>query len=145
MFAIFRASPDKDLAQIGESHLQRDLSQEDRDVLSKAARKVSVHATMGSLLGLGLGILAAYRIHANRVALYNAFRMVSKPSEIVFADGRRGMLFPFFFLFFYPPFFPPLLFFLRRVISPGVCYGVLRVMEWVFFFVLFEGGLMGMK
>ncbi|KAK3947427.1 hypothetical protein QBC32DRAFT_354334 [Pseudoneurospora amorphoporcata] len=89
MFAIFRGHPNKDLAELGEKHMQHDLQPEDRARLRKAASKVSTHATVGSLLGLGLGLAMAWRIRQNRQQLFNAFRMMSKPTEVVFANGRR--------------------------------------------------------
>jgi hypothetical protein len=89
MFAIFRGHPNKDLADLGEQHMQHDLQPEDRARLRKAASKVSTHATLGSLLGLGLGLAMAWRIRQNRQSLFNAFRMMSKPTEVVFANGRR--------------------------------------------------------
>ena len=90
MFAIFRTNPTEDLAKIGEEHMQKDLQPSDRDRLRKAAGKVSTHATIGSLLGLGLGIAMAYRIRSNRVAVYNALKVVSRPTELIFANGARG-------------------------------------------------------
>ncbi|KAK1778659.1 hypothetical protein QBC45DRAFT_413492 [Copromyces sp. CBS 386.78] len=89
MFAIFRGHPNKDLAELGEKHMQHDLQPEDRARLRKAASKVSTHAMLGSLLGLGLGVAMAWRIRQNRQQLFNAFRMMSKPTEVVFANGRR--------------------------------------------------------
>ncbi|KAK0622293.1 hypothetical protein B0T14DRAFT_544269 [Immersiella caudata] len=91
MFAVFRNYPDKDLAQIGEDHLRNDLSSEDRSHLRSAASKVSTHTAVGSILGLGLGITLASRIHANRVVLYNATKAVSRPTELVFANGHRAI------------------------------------------------------
>ncbi|KAK0639906.1 hypothetical protein B0T16DRAFT_497871 [Cercophora newfieldiana] len=89
MFAIFRSYPDKDLAKIGEEHLQNDLSAQDRDHMRSAASKVSKHTAVGTILGLGLGLALASRIHSNRIALYNAIKAVSKPTELIFANGRR--------------------------------------------------------
>ena len=91
MFAIFRPHPNDDLARIGEAHLKHDLSADDRARLRSAASKVTNYTTIGSLLGLGLGAAVAYRIHANRVALYNAFKMVNRPIEVIFPNGRRGL------------------------------------------------------
>ncbi len=90
MFAMFRSHPNADLAAIGEEHMQKDLSASDRELLRSAASRVSIHAKIGSLLGLGLGLVMARRIHLNRVAFYNAFKVVSRPTEIIFAGGRRG-------------------------------------------------------
>ncbi|KAK3686225.1 hypothetical protein B0T22DRAFT_518813 [Podospora appendiculata] len=89
MFAIFRAHPHDDLARIGEEHMQSDLNVHDRERLRRAAAKVSTYAAIGSLLGLGLGVATAMRIRSNRLALYDAFRVVSRPTELVFANGRR--------------------------------------------------------
>jgi len=90
MFALFRPHPNDELARIGEAHLKRDLSADDRARLRTAASKVTNYTTVGSLLGLGLGAAMAYRIHTNRVALYNAFKMVNRPVEVIFPNGRRG-------------------------------------------------------
>lgn len=90
MFALFRPHPNDELAHIGEAHLKQDLSADDRARLRTAASKVTNYTTVGSLLGLGLGAAMAYRIHTNRVALYNAFKMVNRPVEVIFPNGRRG-------------------------------------------------------
>ena len=66
------------------------LSQADRDALRSAAGKVSTHAKIGSLLGLGLGVYCAVRLRSMRVAYFRAFRAMEKPVEIRFADGRTG-------------------------------------------------------
>jgi len=92
MFAIFRTNPNADLAKISEEHMKKDLKPEDRALLRRAANKVSTHATIGSALGLGLGLAMAMRLRTNRLALYDAFRVVHKPTEIVFANGRTGKL-----------------------------------------------------
>lgn len=90
MFALFRSHPNDELARIGEAHLKQDLSADDRARLKTAASRVTNYTTVGSLLGLGLGAAMAYRIHTNRVALYNAFKMVNRPVEVIFPNGRRG-------------------------------------------------------
>jgi len=90
MLAIFRNYPDQDLARIGEAHLQSDLSSSDRARLKRAASKVSTHVSIGSLIGLGLSAALAWRIRSNRMALHQAFKLVSRPTELVFANGRRG-------------------------------------------------------
>lgn len=95
ILAALRTSPTEDLAKIAEEHMQRDLKPEDRALLRRAAGKVSTHATLGSLLGLGLGIFTAFRIRSNRVALYNAMRVLSRPTELVFENGARGLFFFF--------------------------------------------------
>lgn len=66
------------------------LNQSDRDILRSAGSKVSTHAKVGSLLGLGFGIYCAYRLRNMRLAYFNAFRAMEKPVEVRFADGRTG-------------------------------------------------------
>lgn len=68
------------------------LEQEDRDKLQSAAGKVSRYATIGSLLGLGLGVALAFRIRRNRLAYFNAFRAIERPEAVVFPGGRTGTL-----------------------------------------------------
>jgi hypothetical protein len=65
------------------------LTPEDRDALKSAAYKISIHANIGSLLGLGLGLALAYRIRTNRIRLFEAFKATQKPTHVKFADGRE--------------------------------------------------------
>ncbi|ERF69356.1 hypothetical protein EPUS_08829 [Endocarpon pusillum Z07020] len=64
------------------------LEQEDRDRLQSAAGKVSRYASIGSLLGLGLGVALAFRIRKNRLAYFTAFRAIERPEAVVFPGGR---------------------------------------------------------
>ena len=66
------------------------LSQSDRDLLKSAGGKVSTHAGLASLAGLGLGVYFAFRLRAMRLAYFNAFRAMEKPVEVRLADGRAG-------------------------------------------------------
>jgi hypothetical protein len=68
------------------------LNQQDRDLLKSAGGKVSTHAGIASLAGLGLGVYFAFRLRAMRLAYFNAFRAMEKPVEVRFADGRTGEL-----------------------------------------------------
>ncbi|KAH7125358.1 hypothetical protein B0J11DRAFT_304296 [Dendryphion nanum] len=86
--AAFRSHRSQELQRLAEQHLQHDLNQSDRDILKSAGGKVSTHATIGSLLGLGLGVFCAVRLRRMRLAYFNAFRAMEKPVEIKFADGR---------------------------------------------------------
>ncbi|KAF5679616.1 hypothetical protein FHETE_781 [Fusarium heterosporum] len=86
--AAFRKGKHSDLRKLAEEHLEHDLNPKDREVLKKAGRKVSTHAMVGSLLGLGIGIYGAYRLRSMRKAYFNAFRAMEKPVEVKFADGR---------------------------------------------------------
>lgn len=90
-FAAFRKSPQSgELAELAEKHLENDLRESDRDALEAAARKVSTHATIGSILGLGLGIFLAARLRRGRAEMFNAFRAAEKPTHVQFVDGRTG-------------------------------------------------------
>lgn len=90
-FAAFRKSPEHDdLAKLAEEHMKHDLEPSDREVLKQAAGKVSVPATIGTLVGLGLGIYAAFRLRKTRLSMFNAFRATEKPTHVVFAGGRTG-------------------------------------------------------
>ncbi|KAI1078548.1 hypothetical protein F5B20DRAFT_547431 [Whalleya microplaca] len=89
-FAAFRKSePHADLGQLAEEHLKHDLTQDDRDVLVKASTKVSARAVLGTLVGLGLGVYAAFRLRRVRADMFNAFRATEKPTHVLFADGRK--------------------------------------------------------
>lgn len=95
-FAIFRKSPQHDeLGKLAEDHMNHDLEQSDRDALVKAAGKVSMPTAVGTLLGLGLGVYAAFRLRRVRTDMFNAFRATEKPTHVVFSNGRQG-LYPLF-------------------------------------------------
>jgi len=87
--AAFRKSAGDDLANLAEEHLKHDLHPSDRDQLKSAASKVSTHATIGSIIGLGLGIALAFRVRGNRTAMFNAFKAAEKPTHVKFANGRE--------------------------------------------------------
>ena len=88
--AAFRKSGRDELAKLAEEHMQHDLQESDRSALRNAAAKLSTHATIGSLLGLGLGVFMAYRLRTARNTMFNAFRAREKPTRVQFADGRTG-------------------------------------------------------
>ena len=89
-FAAFRKNAGEDISKLAEEHYKHDLQESDRDTLTNAAGKVGTHATVGSLLGLGLGLFLAFRIRSRRVQMFNAFRTAEKPTHVKFADGREG-------------------------------------------------------
>lgn len=66
------------------------LNESDRQKLQSAASTVSTYATIGSVVGLGLGVFLAYRLRANRTAMFQAFKAAEKPTEVRFANGRSG-------------------------------------------------------
>ncbi|PNP84109.1 hypothetical protein FNYG_02797 [Fusarium nygamai] len=86
--AAFRSGRSDELRDLAEQHLQHDLNDDDREILRRAGSKVSTHAKIGSLLGVGLGVLAAFRLRKMRLTYFNAFRAMEKPVEVRFADGR---------------------------------------------------------
>ncbi|KAF1976037.1 hypothetical protein BU23DRAFT_457290 [Bimuria novae-zelandiae CBS 107.79] len=86
--AAFRDGRSSQLRKLAEEHMQHDLNQSDRDILRSAGSKVSTHAKVGSLLGLGFGVFCAVRLRRMRLAYFNAFRAMEKPVEVKFADGR---------------------------------------------------------
>jgi hypothetical protein len=86
--AIFRRQRSDDLAKLADEHLQQDLYQSDRDALKDAASKVSLWTTVGSAVGIGLGLYVAMRLRSTRRALFQAFRAQEKPTQVIFANGR---------------------------------------------------------
>ncbi len=69
------------------------LQQTDRDALKSAASKVGTHATVGSIIGLGLGVFLAFRLRQNRTAMFRAFKAVERPTSVQFANGRTGIVY----------------------------------------------------
>ncbi|KAI4866573.1 hypothetical protein F4820DRAFT_446947 [Hypoxylon rubiginosum] len=89
-FAALRKSDrHDDLGKLAEEHLKHDLTQEDRDALVKASTRVTGPAVIGTLVGLGLGIYAAFRLRRVRANMFSVFRAAEKPTHVIFADGRK--------------------------------------------------------
>ncbi|KAI0541324.1 hypothetical protein GGR58DRAFT_456689 [Xylaria digitata] len=89
-FAAFRKSEQHDeLTKLANEHLQSDLEPSDRDALLKATTRVATATTVGSLIGLGLGLYASIRLRSVRADMFAAFRAAEKPSSVVFANGRQ--------------------------------------------------------
>lgn len=89
-FAVLRKNAGEDISKLAEEHFKHDLQDSDRDTLKTAAKKMGTHATVGSLLGLSLGLFLAFRLRSRRTQMFNAFRTVEKPTHVKFADGREG-------------------------------------------------------
>jgi len=87
--AMFRKSLGPDLAKLAEQHMQHDLRQSDRDALNNAASTVGMHTTVGSVIGVGLGIFLAYRIRSSRAAMFKTFKTAEQPTAVRFASGRE--------------------------------------------------------
>ncbi|KAF2102902.1 hypothetical protein NA57DRAFT_71886 [Rhizodiscina lignyota] len=90
--AALRKSAGPELTKLAEEHLKHDLRQSDRDALQSAASKLSTHATIGTIVGLGLGFFLAARIRASRTRMFNVFKAMEKPTQVSFADGRTEAL-----------------------------------------------------
>ncbi|KAI6083392.1 hypothetical protein F4821DRAFT_245051 [Hypoxylon rubiginosum] len=90
--ALRKSDPHDDLGKLAEEHLKHDLTQEDRDALVKASTRVSGRAIVGTLVGLGLGIYAAFRLRRVRADMFSAFRAAEKPTHVIFADGRKEVI-----------------------------------------------------
>lgn len=90
--AFRRSQQHDDLARLAETHLRDDLNAGDRDVLRQASTRVSRDAAIGSLVGIGLGVWAAVRLRRVRAGVLSALRAAERPTKVVFADGRMGML-----------------------------------------------------
>lgn len=89
--AAFRRSPQHDeLTKLANEHINADLTQSDREALVKATKSVATHTTVGSLVGLGLGLYAAIRLRRVRTEMFAAFRATEKPTSVIFANGRQG-------------------------------------------------------
>ena len=89
--AVLRRRRSDQLARLADEHLQHDLQAEDRDKLKTAATRVSLWTTVGSAIGLSLGLFAAIRLRSTRKAFFSALRAQEKPTQVVFADGRTGI------------------------------------------------------
>ncbi|EAL85479.1 conserved hypothetical protein [Aspergillus fumigatus A1163] len=78
-----RSRRGNELTQLAEHHMQHDLQPEDRDVLRSAASRVSRWTTLGSAVGIGLGLYVAFRLRSTRKAFFEAFRAAEKPTQVV--------------------------------------------------------------
>jgi hypothetical protein len=92
-FALLRRQRTDDLSKLADQHMQHDLQPEDRDALKSAASTVSLWTTVGSAVGIGLGLYAAVRLRSTRKAFFAAVRAQERPTKVVFADGRTGIYF----------------------------------------------------
>ncbi|KAK8151279.1 hypothetical protein IWX90DRAFT_446530 [Phyllosticta citrichinensis] len=88
--AALRKHAGDELAELAEQHMKHDLNENDREVLKSAASKFGFHTTLGSLIGLGVGLFLAIRVRNARTVTLNALRAVEKPTHVQFADGRLG-------------------------------------------------------
>lgn len=70
--------------------MQHDLQAADREKLKAAATKVSLWTTIGSAVGVSLGLYAAFQMRSARRAVFAAIRAQERPTQVVFADGRTG-------------------------------------------------------
>lgn len=90
-FAVTRRTrPDTDLSSLADEHMRHDLLPSDRDTLRKGASQIATHTTVGSLVGLGLGVFMAVRLRRARGQMFEAFKAREKPVAVQFKDGRTG-------------------------------------------------------
>jgi hypothetical protein len=89
-FAILRQRRSDELAKLADEHIQHDLQPSDRDALKSAASSISFWTTVGSAVGVSLGLFAAIRLRSTRKAFFSAVRAQEKPTKVVFEDGRTG-------------------------------------------------------
>ena len=92
--AVLRRRRSDELARLADEHMQHDLQATDRDKLKSAASRISLWTTVGSAVGLGLGLFAAIRLRSTRKAFFATMRAQEKPTKVVFADGRTGARIP---------------------------------------------------
>jgi len=88
--ALLRKNAGQEISALAEEHIKHDLQDSDRDLLNSAASKFGTHVKIGSLLGLSLGALLAFRLRRTRLQMFRAFRAQEKPTHVRFADGREG-------------------------------------------------------
>jgi hypothetical protein len=88
--AILRQNRSDELARLADEHIQHDLQPNDRDKLKAAATSISLWTTVGSAVGVSLGLLAAIRLRGTRKAFFSAIRAQERPTKVVFEDGRTG-------------------------------------------------------
>lgn len=89
--AAFRKSAQHDeLAKLAESHFKDDLTPEDRELVINAAQTVGWQASVGSAVGVSLGIFLAYRVRRFRSHWFTEFLARDKPTQITFASGKTG-------------------------------------------------------
>lgn len=89
-FIALRSKHSEEIKKLADEHLQHDLTPADRDALKAAASKVSTWTVIGSAVGMGLGLFAAFRLRATRKAIFEAFKAHEKPVSVVFSDSRTG-------------------------------------------------------
>eukprot|EP00026_Physarum_polycephalum_P018374 Phypoly_transcript_19935.p1 GENE.Phypoly_transcript_19935~~Phypoly_transcript_19935.p1 ORF type:complete len:184 (+),score=23.69 Phypoly_transcript_19935:91-642(+) len=90
--ALMRNGPHKAYAQLAEDHLQHDLNADERAILEKAAGKVSMHVTVGSLVGIGLGLALAFRLRQSAVRIFQTVKRAEKPIAFQYKDGHTEPL-----------------------------------------------------
>lgn len=89
--AAFRKHTQHDeLAQLAESHFKNDLTADDKEVLKGAAGTISLHSSIGSVVGLGLGCLLAYRVRSLRKSWFTQFQASDAPRQVIYASGKTG-------------------------------------------------------
>ena len=89
--AAFRRGRSHELAELAEKHFQEDITSDDRQLLRNATNKVSIYTSIGTALGIGAGLLLAFRFRQARIRTWEAFKAREKPVAVRFTDGREGL------------------------------------------------------
>ena len=92
--ALLRKNAGQEIAALAEEHFKHDLQDTDRDALRAVSSKINTHVSIGSLVGVTLGALFAFRLRTRRLQMFKAFRAHEKPTHVKFADGREGKTCP---------------------------------------------------
>ena len=87
--AIFRKHKGDELRKLAEDHFEHDLQQSDRDTIRTAASKFSTHTAVGSLVGLGLGALLAFRVRSGRVKMFKRVQK-QRRSRLTYNSPMEG-------------------------------------------------------
>ncbi|KAI1438597.1 hypothetical protein GGR50DRAFT_703795 [Xylaria sp. CBS 124048] len=87
--ALRQSGQQDELAQLATKHAEHDLEPSDRETLKTATKRIATFTTIGSFVGLGLGLYASFRLRRLRLDMFNAFRAAEKPSYVVFQNGRQ--------------------------------------------------------
>lgn len=79
------------LTGVASGHDGLGLRQEDRVKCLKARNTMIVGGLTGLMLGLGVGSFLSFKLHRARKALLANFKAHSRPTHVVYGNGKYGM------------------------------------------------------